>query len=466
MSTNHSSSINNTATSSGECIICCTEASTDNVLYVPANHSPCNKSLFLCAGCSTAQIAEWINSRAFGALLTNTLSCFNAKKCAKTLSISAEFIDSFASEESKRKISSALATIPASTPFSANPPTTIADFNYKYDDSHTGKLIQQNTGNNFVFITQRHYEALGDVITEHLQTMLQEKYKFKQVLLPISKQTRAQLNEMAGSNKNIAEVKLSEEQLSHVPIYISSDFFTNTKGLLILIQGSGAVRPPQWARSLCINEDLSLGTQFPYIERAFQLGWSVIILNPNQNTYQAAAAQRSKAEVKAKEEDAKQYYLNPDKSTGGGEKTVSLLKVPGNENNRAHGLYVFDNIISPYSPAQNYALVAHSAGGDTTMNLLRNREKDLLPKLRCVAFTDAVHSVLPSESKAIKQFLQANGIHFVASNKPLNTEIKKRSSLLGPAATAEFSAGHDKHEYTSQCSIQPLFTFLQSKMPK
>jgi hypothetical protein len=50
----------------------------------------------------------------------------------------------------------------------------------------------------------------------------------------------------------------------------------------MLIQGTGAVRLGQWARSVCINENIDLGSMKPYIEKAIQNKFSVIILNPNE----------------------------------------------------------------------------------------------------------------------------------------------------------------------------------------
>lgn len=65
-------------------------------------------------------------------------------------------------------------------------------------------------------------------------------------------------------------------------IYASVDFFENEK-LLILIHGSGVVRAGQWSRRLIINDSLSTGSQIPYIERARELGYAVLVLNTNDS---------------------------------------------------------------------------------------------------------------------------------------------------------------------------------------
>jgi len=75
-------------------------------------------------------------------------------------------------------------------------------------------------------------------------------------------------------------------------IFVSADYLTCDK-LMLLVQGSGAVRcvvaffllisvfspyvfflrAGQWARALCINENLSLGTILPYLTRCKELGY-------------------------------------------------------------------------------------------------------------------------------------------------------------------------------------------------
>ena len=55
-------------------------------------------------------------------------------------------------------------------------------------------------------------------------------------------------------------------------IYLSPNYGTK-KTLLLLIPGSGAVRAGQWARSICINDNLAAGCMYPYIAEAFQRDW-------------------------------------------------------------------------------------------------------------------------------------------------------------------------------------------------
>jgi len=51
-----------------------------------------------------------------------------------------------------------------------------------------------------------------------------------------------------------------------------------------MIHGAGAVRAGQWARSVCINDNINRGTVFPAVETAISAGYSVLIANPNYNS--------------------------------------------------------------------------------------------------------------------------------------------------------------------------------------
>merc|ERR1719348_2124954 len=72
---------------------------------------------------------------------------------------------------------------------------------------------------------QRHYEALGEVVTEEVYKLLETKGGLKRV-------------ECKGS------------------FLFTSDKFKEADKLAILIHGSGVVRAGQWTRKLIINENL------------------------------------------------------------------------------------------------------------------------------------------------------------------------------------------------------------------
>ncbi|KAH9373667.1 hypothetical protein HPB48_008099 [Haemaphysalis longicornis] len=144
-------------------------------------------------------------------------------------------------------------------------PSTIEDFGYFFNDF--GQLRHVKTGEPYLFqvrpddlsYNQRRYEALGDVITEHVYHILETETRLTRVTVPVNAQ--------------------DDEPSSFV--FASENAFTNKDRLLILIHGSGVVRAGQWSRRLIINDSLKKGTQLPYIRRAQGLGYAVIVLNTN-----------------------------------------------------------------------------------------------------------------------------------------------------------------------------------------
>ncbi|PIO52731.1 hypothetical protein TELCIR_25961, partial [Teladorsagia circumcincta] len=61
----------------------------------------------------------------------------------------------------------------------------------------------------------------------------------------------------------------------------ASPGFQNMTTVVLIIHGSGAVRPGQWSRRLILNESLETGSQIPYIQRATKNGWGVIVCSTN-----------------------------------------------------------------------------------------------------------------------------------------------------------------------------------------
>ena len=95
---------------------------------------------------------------------------------------------------------------------------------------------------------------------------------------------------------NLAEVWIPEncdidEELHSKPkcnIFMSREFIDPTlarrRRALVLIQGTGAVRAGIWARSVCINESLELGSMLPFIDLCENLNIPVLVMNPNMST--------------------------------------------------------------------------------------------------------------------------------------------------------------------------------------
>nr|XP_016847226.1 PREDICTED: protein FAM172A [Anolis carolinensis] len=247
-------------------------------------------------------------------------------------------------------------------------PDTLEGFEYTFNEK--GQLRHIKTGEPFVFNyredlhrwNQKRYEALGEIITKYVYELLEEECHLKKVLVPVD--------------------AVESEPKSF--IFMTEDAMTNPDKLMVLIHGSGVVRAGQWARRLIINEDLDSGTQIPYIKRAIEEGYGVIVLNPNENYIEV---EKTKAQVQLspdssdepaekrerkdkiqrdskKRRDFYEKYRNPQK-----EKETAQLSIRENGSPEEHAIYVWDHFISQ-SAAENVFFVAHSYGGLAFVELL------------------------------------------------------------------------------------------------
>jgi len=219
--------------------------------------------------------------------------------------------------------------------------------------------------------------------------------------------------------------------------------------LLLLIQGAGAVRAGQWARALCINENLNIGTIFPYLEKAEKRGWGVIVFNPNLNEFP-----QSEPQVLRKSFLTQQKQLPP---------RINYKKIEGNRNYEEHNEYVWKHFVS-CSKASTITVVAHSRGGDGILCTLRNHTQEFYKRVAAIAFTDSVHSVNTKESTEVVKYLKYRTKNWVTSKLPLGTFVREPFNDCTCV-----SAGHDAHEYTSGTAIEDVFRFIDEnagKFPK
>jgi hypothetical protein len=263
-----------------------------------------------------------------------------------------------------------------------------------------------------------------------------------------------------------------------VNIFVSDDFWTNKEKLLVIVQGSGAVRPGQWARALCINHSLKSGTIFDYLDIARECGMATIVLNPNQ--------ERLRLRVVSEESPLGVFSKLHD------------YPILGHENHVKHILHVWDHFVTK-SPAKEVWMVAHSRGGDSALQLLNyrlqgklivpkldddddddddqkdedNEQRDsivssssddipspLKDRLLAIAFTDSVHWIGSAKNAEVVAWMKENAKDWVASASPLDTPVPSNEHTAGCACV---SAGHTKHEWTSPCAVNSVFDFFLSK---
>ena len=262
------------------------------------------------------------------------------------------------------------------------------------DNQHEFVKTKDNSG--FTFTNQKAYDDLGDSLCNWIQAYMMDKHKLKKVRIPVQEET----NEGAG----------------RAPIFVSSDWQTNEKGALVLIQGTGDVRPGYWARSVCMNDTLELGSMIPDIEWAQNNNYSVLVMNPNYT----------------KDEDGN--FVDK--------------KVRGMGR---HASYAWEKFVeNGVCPAKQLYVIAHSAGGACIHEIIVNNQDTMINKVKGIALTDACHGNFYSElSKDGKKWAKKSCKAYDASSKKLDTPLSNGYSK-SPFPTV--SAGHVKHVYTTGCA--------------
>ncbi|KAJ8285479.1 hypothetical protein GJAV_G00027260 [Gymnothorax javanicus] len=334
-------------------------------------------------------------------------------------------------------------------------PKTLEEFEYAFNEQ--GQLRHVKTGEPFVFNyredlhrwNQKRYEALGEIITQHVYELLEKECSLTKEILPVD--------------------ATEDEPKSF--IYLSEDAVTNPDKLLVLIQGSGVVRAGQWARRLIINEDMDSGSQIPFIKRAMKEGYGVMVLNPNENylevekpakatpSTQASpegpdepAEKRERREEKEnkKKRDFYEKYRNPQR-----ERETELIPIRENGSPEEHAIYVWDHFVSK-STAKNVFFVAHSYGGLSFVELMIQREAEVKNRVCGVAMTDSVHNVWHQEAgRSVLDWMQERCCNWVSSAQPLDTPVE---TMLPDCPRV--SAGTERHELTSWSSFHSIFKFF------
>ena len=281
--------------------------------------------------------------------------------------------------------------------------------NYKYNEK--GELLHKETGKKCGRLkTQKEYELVGEYVEKYIENKLIDTFNLEILFVP---------------NKNLTDFSNRDENQSQCKILITHDFLTNPK-CLMLIQGTGAVRLGQWARSVCINENIYLGSMIPYVKKALDNKWSVIIFNPNE----------------------RRDFINRNNRI---EEFSTMEK---------HCLYVYNNIVKKNNIIKEIYIVAHSMGGECTVQILLDNKEDLLSgKIKKIAFTDSVHG--PNYKKlgieGINKFREISR-DYIGSDEPAGTFIKDYNNSYGGVDC--YSSGHSRHEYTSGYAIEEVFKFF------
>ena len=281
---------------------------------------------------------------------------------------------------------------------------------YKYNDN--GELVHKKTGKKCDRLGKQEYELVGMYVKQYVEDLLIGKFNLITLYVP---------------NKNSKDFTQRDESQAQCKIVTTQDFPTNPK-CLILIQGTGAVRLGQWARSVCINENIYLGSMIPYVDEAIKRNFSVIIFNPNE-----------RVDFKNEKNRIEEF---------------STME--------RHSVYVYNNIVKTNKNIKEIYIVAHSMGGECTVEILLNNKEDLLNgKIKKIAFTDSVHGedYLKLKKEGVIKFREISR-NYIGSDKPAGEFVRDYTTSYGGVDC--YSSGHKQHEYTSGYAINEVFKFFDS----
>jgi hypothetical protein len=243
------------------CVICLEEETAERKLISAATFSPSTDTQ-----CATKFCSECLTKHLRRELLENAkraspilLGCPN-RACKSPLGV--DFIRAHADDATRAVVDDVLARVPRSHP------TVLHDFGYSFT-SDLGRLQPR-----FHFVTQTHYDVFGDLAAPYVQALMRERFGMVEVNLPRG----AAANDPLVNN-----------------VFLSPDALTAER-LMLLVQGSGAVRAGQWARAVCLNDSLEQGSILPYLARAKKNGIGVIVFNPNLNVVDVPARVYSHAD--------------------------------------------------------------------------------------------------------------------------------------------------------------------------
>ncbi|XP_053242201.1 putative protein FAM172B [Podarcis raffonei] len=303
----------------------------------------------------------------------------------------------------------------------------------KYDFNKNGELRHMDTNEPFVYDYQdsdnanhRHYQFLGCLITQYVFELLEKKCKLQKVYIP----TDAPDNDLCSF------------------FFMSENALTNCSTLVILLQDKGPFHAGQWGRKVIVHEGLQHGSQIPFIIKALQCSWGVIVLNPNDNFIELKTEQECLS-LSEKKDSTCPLQLP--------------LTVPKRESSspEEHTSYVWDHFISK-SKAEKVAFIAHGYGGLVFIDLLMQRTSEVMNKVGAVALIDSAHHT-PHQTQGISQvqaWIWKHCREWVSHSEPLDKSIGFMVKVDCPTV----STGTENYSLAPSSSLQSIFNYLKNAL--
>ncbi|CAG8496568.1 1701_t:CDS:10 [Cetraspora pellucida] len=275
-------------------------------------------------------------------------------------------------------------------------PRDLKALGYKINEKN--QLVSIEDGEIYKFeVKDRAYnERLYDIIMELLGSWIEEK-----------------LQKELGFVKMILPLGATENDI-HTRIYL-------TVGI--------------WSRRALIDISVIDGSMISYAKRALDLGFSVVMLNPNEVFWYKG----------------KGVLILP-------KTTAPFDTIPGSESPETHTNYVFENIVIP-SNAQKIFIVAHSYGGHCAIDVIQNHIDELSERVKAVEFTVSAHSIDFVKTDRMKVWIREHCRNWLMSDLPIGEEI-----IDTRFGCHSFSSGSELIEYITHSVIDLVYKFIENKL--
>lgn len=224
-------------------------------------------------------------------------------------------------------------------------------------------------------------------------------------------------------------------------ILASSDWQTASKLLLIINNASGSLMGI-FSRSLCLEKGLSKGSMLPYIERAMNAGYGVLILRPNANSIIEEVP---------------------------GEKPRKII-IPGSESPEIHALCVWENVVIKSENVNHIALLGYGNGASLCKELLlrqmvrSKQDESEINHIKAFITIEASHIVEEDDATDLKDFLSSYAVNLECNNAPRGYRLSYRREKLG-CLSLSLGLPEGQSEVTNvaasvSMSVEPVFKYL------
>ncbi|XP_041128650.1 putative protein FAM172B [Polyodon spathula] len=305
---------------------------------------------------------------------------------------------------------------------------------FQYCFNQEGQLRHRETQEAFVFNYHRgeykrnhqRYQALGQVITEHVYRLLEGECHLQRVYIPLD----------------------AKENEPKSLFFMSPGALDNPKGLVVLIQDQGVIRAGQWSRKLIVHSGLEQGSQIPFIKKALGDSCGVIVMNPNDNFL----------EIKVEEEyctDLQNTSTNSPSPADPEDKEFFRIPKRCSSTPEEHVRYIWDHFVSK-CVARHVAVIAHGYGGLVFVDLLLHRRQEVQSKVYAVAFIDSLHNMWHQVlDKKTQEWIQRHCRKWVLSSRPIDRPV-----TFVKVDCPQVSAGTQSHESAPWICLQSVFRFF------